>query len=98
MGSPSKSSNTLRRSGALPCCPSAGSWREPSQTAEQDHDSTDGRPRAIIGLSGLLHLVEAVERVRAAQRSRSAEGAEPCRVQPSLVFPPAPSGRREQSV
>ncbi len=93
-----RSSCGLRTGRALSSSRAGGWWREPSHTTEQDHESLNDPPCAIIGLTGLLRLVEAVERVRAAQASRHAEGAEPCLVQSSALFPPAQSERGEQSL
>src|SRR5262245_36312630 len=84
-------SHAARSRAARSWAATAGWWREPSHTTEHDHESINDTPCAIIGLTGLLRLVEAVGRVQAEQGSRHAEGAESCLVQSSALFPPAQS-------
>jgi transposase len=69
-----------------------GSWREPNHSTPFAPGSTDAPAGAIIGLSGLLHLVEAVGRVRVAQAARPGGGPTPCPAPPSSPCPPARGG------
>jgi len=70
----SRSSSATMPSGGSWCCPSGGSWTSPKHTTPETTYSTYAGPWPIIGLAGLLSMVQVTEKLQAAHATAAEEG------------------------